>query len=129
MYRHRPDVISFVFGLLFTVVGVLTIADPVFNLQPQLLLPLVGVALGLGVIGSLITGTRRPTPAPRAAPAPTLEPPPSMQPNDPFFDSPIDPELLEEAYREVFGDDEPDIAAARDRERGSTPATPEDGTT
>lgn len=124
MYLHRPDILSLAFGLLFLTVGLgvlLGLAEP----DGGLLLGLLAVTAGVGVAGSLLTGdvhrraaeriarrgaARAPAaPSPLAQPTdPTIAQEPLPLLDDPLFGPPIDPEELDRAYRETFGDDDPD---------------------
>ncbi len=75
LYRHRLDVLSLLFGLLFVAAGltVLLGLDVVTSLDPGLAVAVLAMVGGVGVIGSLLVGRGRPATPPPPAPAP--EPP------------------------------------------------------
>ena len=121
MYVHRPDVLSLAFGILFTVLGLVFLLAPIDSagaLDVGLLLGLVAVTAGVGIGGALMFGDVHARAAERLArkraadqpPTPSdptiaLEPIPILE--DPLFGPPVDPDELDRAYRETFGDDDP----------------------
>lgn len=126
MYAHRPDILSFAFGLLFTAVGLAALLG---LLMPDagVVISLLAMTAGVGVAGSLLSGdvhrraaerlarrqaTRSPAPAPVADPTIAQEPLPLL--DDPMFGPPIDPEELDRAYRETFGEQGPDLTKPSD---------------
>lgn len=125
MYLHRPDSVSLAFGVLFTVIGILFMTGIQAWLHIGLLIGLLGLAAGIGVIGSLVFGDVHKRAAQRLAARGACRPqpvgptgPPAVSPwdldsfqkaetNDPVFGHPIDPDALDQAYRETFGDTDP----------------------
>ncbi|WP_370324803.1 hypothetical protein [Euzebya sp.] len=121
MYPHRPDILSFAFGVAFLVFGIVFLANPggIDGLDAALVLGLLALAGGVGIAGSLAMGDVHGRAAQRAAhrqavrapqPALTLPPPPPEPkpevPDELFFGPAIDPDELDRAYRETFGDDD-----------------------
>lgn len=99
MRRHRTDLVSLLFGLIFVVVGLSFVASPdgVTAIDWSLVAGFVGLAAGAGIVASLV---RSPEVA-AAEPAtlhPGVDPLPDSDsgydPFDPFGD--IDPEILAE---------------------------------
>lgn len=139
MYLHRPDSLSLAFGILFTVVGLTFLIGGQAVMPIGLLVGLLGLAAGVGILGSLLFGdvhrwaARRldarvsapagPRPAPPATPlaSATFE---AAEANDPLFGHPIHPDDLDQAFRETFGDDvPPDGPAAAEVRETHTPAS------
>lgn len=124
MYAHRPDILSFAFGLLFTALGLATLLGLLLP-DAGLVVSLLAMTAGVGVAGSLMSGdvhrraaerlARRQaarTPAPPADPTIAQEPLPLL--DDPVFGPPIDAEELDRAYRETFGETGPDLTKPSD---------------
>lgn len=117
MYPHRPDLLSLSFGLLYLFAGLAVLVFGATGLFAdwRVVVAAVALASGAGVIGSLATGDVHRRAAERRAAA-AIPPPPAADPfevspilDDPLFGPPIDPDALDRAYRETFGeDDDPD---------------------
>ena len=122
MYSHRPDLLSLSFGLLYLFAGLAVLVFGAAGLFAdwRVVVAAVALAAGTGVIGTLVTGDVHRRAAERLA-AQAAPPPPAADPfevhpilDDPLFGPPIDPDALDRAYRETFGDDD------RDRGAGGT---------
>lgn len=80
LYPHRLDFTSLWFGLVFTAVGLIAVANPggVGRLDLGLLGAGVVIAVGVGILGSLLTTADQPVDTsphaePRSVPLPTPE--------------------------------------------------------
>ena len=121
MYVHRPDLTSLAFGVLFTIIGLLFLLSPADGgrvLDAGLLVGLVGITAGVAFAGRLLFGDVHSRAAERLArraaasrTAPPSDPTIALEPlpllDDPLFGAPVDPDELDRAYRETFGDDGP----------------------
>lgn len=119
MYPHRPDLLSLSFGLLYLLAGLAVLLLGAAELFTDWRIVVAALALtsGAGVIGSLLTGDvhrevverRAPTAGPPPPTPDQLEVSPVL--DDPLFAPPIDPDALDRAYRETFGEDDRDRGA------------------
>lgn len=119
MYAHRPDLLSLALGVAFLVLGIIFLANPqgVDGLDIPLVLGMLGIAAGVGIAGSLATGDVHRRAARRLAeqhdrwvsaapPTPPTDGQAFGVSDEDLFGPPIDPEALDRAYRETFGDDD-----------------------
>lgn len=115
MYPHRPDLLSLSFGLLYLFAGlaVLLLGATELFADWRIVVAAVAMASGAGVIGSLLTGDVHRHAAERRAATTAIRPPAAPDPfavspilDDPLFAPPIDPDALDRAYRETFGEDD-----------------------
>jgi hypothetical protein len=126
VHRHRPDLVSLLFGLLFLGIGLASLGGPdgVAGLDAGLVLAALAVVGGLALAAGLLR-PRRPVAAdasPRALPpAPLLA---EVLRDDPLLAPPIDPEELDRRYRATFGEDDPDGAPPAVQDLGRWTANP-----